>query len=114
MFGPADVPEITAEEVWKAIQKKKKVVLLDVRTLHEYSRGNIGGSMNISVEKIQDEVQKQFPDKDSTIYVYCLSGSRSVVAVGALVKMGYKKVYSMTSGLLAWRAMGYPLTQPAG
>jgi len=37
-----------------------------------------------------------------------LSGSRSVHAVDAMARMGYKKVYNMTNGLLAWRVKGYP------
>ena len=113
-FDVPSVPEVAVEEVWEALQKKKKIVLLDVRTPHEYTRGNIQGSVNIPVEKVKDGVAKKFPNKNSTIYVYCLSGSRSVMAVATMSKMGYKNVFSMTSGLLSWRAKGFPLTQPAG
>ena len=48
-------------------------------------------------------------NKSKTIYVYCLSGSRSNVAVETMVQLGYKKVFSMTSGLLMWRSKKYPL-----
>lgn len=105
-----DVPEISAEEAWNGIQKKEKIIFLDVRTPHEYSRGNIKGSANIPLDTITEGFEKKYPNKNKTYYVYCLSGSRSVVAVDAMIKMGYKNVFSMTSGLLSWRSKGYPLT----
>lgn len=105
----SNVPQITADEVYKAINEKADVVLLDVRTPGEYSKGKIEGSINIPVDTISDEVVTKFPDKNKTIYVYCLSGSRSVVAVDAMVQLGYTKVFSMTSGLLMWRSKKYPM-----
>lgn len=113
-FDLPKVPEIEAEEVWKRTQKKEKVGIVDVRTPHEYSRGNIEGSINIPVNEIAEKIEKVIPNKDKTIYVYCLSGSRSVVAVDTMQKLGYKKVFSMISGLLSWRAKGFSLTQSTG
>lgn len=111
MFGLGEsVPEVEATTVMDSISKKEKVGLLDVRTPQEYSRGNIRESVNIPVEKVSEDVEEAFPDKELTIYVYCLSGSRSVVAVSQMIKMGYKNVFSLTSGLLSWRSKQYPLS----
>lgn len=109
-LGHHDIPEIDADEVFEAISAKKNVVLLDVRTPQELLRGKIIGSINVPLNEIEEKVELALPDKDKTIYVYCLSGSRSSVAVELMIKMGYKNVYSMTSGLLAWRAKNFPLT----
>jgi rhodanese-related sulfurtransferase len=116
MFGISspNVPEIDAENAWEAMQKKKKIIFVDVRTPHEYSRGYIKGSINIPVGDIEDKIEKTISDKSETVIVYCLSGSRSVLAVEMMIKMGYKKVFSMTSGLLSWRSKGFSLTQPIG
>ena len=102
-------PQITADEVYKAITEKKDIILLDVRTPGEYSKGKIERSINIPVDTISNEVTVLLPNKSKTIYVYCLSGSRSNVAVETMVQLGYKKVFSMTSGLLMWRSKKYPL-----
>ncbi len=110
MLIPNDVAEIEAEEVMDAINKEKDVVILDVRTEHEYSRGHIAGSLNIPIEKLPSLVPKTFKDKDREIYVYCLSGSRSTLAVSEMLQMGYKKVFNLRSGLLSWRSNGYPLS----
>ena len=106
IFAPK-VPQIDVSDVKEAIDAKKDVVLLDVRTPQEFAKGNITRSINIPLDEIQDKVEKIIPDKNKTIYVYCLSGSRSVHAVAAMVGLGYQYVYDMKSGLLAWRAKGY-------
>ncbi|MCR4277220.1 MAG: rhodanese-like domain-containing protein [Candidatus Roizmanbacteria bacterium] len=102
--------QITADEVKKSIDDKKDIVLLDVRTPEEYSRGKIEGSMNISVENITDQIIFAVPDKNKIIYAYCLSGSRSEVVVAMMKQLGYTNVFSMTSGLLMWRSKKYPLS----
>ena len=110
MLIPGDVPEISAQEVSKAIQREDDILILDVRTPAEYSRGHIEGSVNIPVDKIPNQAPKTIRDKKRTIYTYCLSGSRSALASAELLQMGYKNVKNMTSGLLAWRSEGYLLS----
>jgi rhodanese-related sulfurtransferase len=106
----SNIPQITTDDVQKAINEKKDIVLLDVRTPEEYSRGKIDGSINISVENIHGQIVSTVPDKNKTIYVYCLSGSRSEVAVAMMKQLGYNNAFSMTSGLLMWRSKKYPLS----
>lgn len=66
-------------------------VLLDVRTVDEYSQGHIEGSMNIPLQNIYS-VKNNIPDLDKPIYVHCLSGGRSAQATSVLKSMGYTKV----------------------
>lgn len=105
-----NVPQITAEEVKKSIDAKEDVTLLDVRTVGEYSRGKIEGGINLPVDEVACKIETVIPDKSKKIYVYCLSGSRSVHAVDAMVKLGYTNVFNVISGLLAWRAKGFTVT----
>ena len=103
------VPQVSADDLKKSLDEKDNVVTLDVRTEGEYSRGKIEGSINIPLDYIPEKVEKSIPDKDSKIFVYCLSGSRSVYAVDEMIKMGYKNVFNLSNGLLVWRAMNFPL-----
>jgi len=103
------IPEITADEVYEALKEKADFVLLDVRTPEEYSKGKIEHSIHIPVDDIANNITTFIPDKNKTIYVYCLSGSRSNVAVDIMIQLGYINVFSMKSGLLMWRAKKYPL-----
>ena len=66
-------------------------VLLDVRTLEEYSDGHIDGSVNIPLDRIYS-VENIVKDKSTPLYVYCLSGGRSGLAVSYLKQIGYTNV----------------------
>lgn len=107
------IPQITADEVKKAIDEKADVIILDVRTPGEFDRENISGSINLPVDDIAEKILVSVPDKNKVIYVYCLSGSRSDFAVNTMRQLGYSNVFSMTSGLLVWRSKRYPLSTSA-
>lgn len=108
-FG-ANIESITANSLKSLIDNSEKIVILDVRTEQEVSRGKIEGSINIPLDQI-DTAEKILTDKNANIYVYCLSGSRSIAAAKKLQKMGYQKVYNLQNGLLSWRAHQFHLVQ---
>lgn len=66
-------------------------VLLDVRTAEEYRQGHIPDSINISLQTI-DKVLLEISNKETPLFVYCYSGSRSGQAVNLLKGMGYTNV----------------------
>ena len=70
-------------------------VLLDTRTVGEYSRGHIDGFINIPVDELRerlDEVEKGKP-----VYVICQSGLRSYIATRILAENGYE-CYNFAGG----------------
>lgn len=107
-FGPK-VPQVEVQEVKNNLDKKTDCILLDVRTPEEFSKNRIQKSVNIPLDTLENNLGSQIPQKDALIYVYCLSGSRSCVAVDAMTRLGYTNVFDMKSGLLAWRASQFPL-----
>lgn len=66
-------------------------VLLDVRTKEEYHGGHIDGSVNLPLDKISF-IENIIKDKNTPVYVHCLSGGRSGQAASYLKQMGYTKV----------------------
>ncbi len=66
-------------------------VLLDVRSDQEYRQGHIPGSMNIPLQSL-GKVQSIIDDRDTPIFVHCLSGGRSRQAAAMLLQMGYRNV----------------------
>ena len=76
-------------------------VLLDVRTLEEYFDGHIDGSVNIPLDRI-NSVENIVKDKSTPLYVYCLSGGRSGLAVSHLKQIGYTNVKNI-GGISSYR-----------
>jgi phage shock protein E len=66
-------------------------VILDVRSHGEYVSGHIQGSINISVNKLSENLNK-LKSKNQTIITCCASGMRSASAKGLLESKGYKTV----------------------
>ena len=75
-------------------------ILLDVRSEEEYRSGHIPGSKNIPLQVI-DKTGGIIENKNTPLYVYCYSGSRSRQAVEALQSMGYTMVKNI-GGIAAW------------
>lgn len=72
----------------------KDAVLLDVRTHEEYLEGRVPGSWNIPLQELR-KVERLIKDKAAPLFVYCLSGARSRMAVTQLQQMGYVKVTNL-------------------
>lgn len=100
--------QVNPDVVFAAINNPT-VLIIDVRTPAEFSKGSIRGSVNIPVDEIAEKIGALVPDKNRIIYLYCLSGSRSQMATDILTSIGYTQVSSMTNGLLMWRFKKYEL-----
>lgn len=101
--------EITVEEIKQAIDRGDKFAIVDVRTATEFNNGHIAGSINLPLDVLRKSIKSIVPDKNTILYTYCLSGSRSSQAVDLLESLGYLNVYSMKNGLLGWRVRKFPL-----
>jgi len=85
------------------------VVVLDVRTVAEFTEGHIERAILI------DQGQSDFIEKakstlpiEKKIAVYCRSGRRSANAAGKLADIGYKCV-NLKGGIIAWKDAGKPI-----
>lgn len=93
------VNEITVEELSKWKATKKDFQLIDVRESYEYEIANLEGKL-IPLGEITDHVNNIRSDVD--VVVHCRSGKRSADAIVALEKLGFKNLYNLKGGILAW------------
>ena len=102
--------QISAEELYALInQGMPESIIVDVRTPAEFAKGALVGAKNMPVDEIMNQVDALRSYKK--IYLYCLSGGRSQLALAQLATAGLTdELYSLSSGLLAWRKLSYPLT----
>lgn len=78
-------------------------VVLDVRTMEEYSVGRIPQARHIPLSQIAQRVSElESCCKDKPILVSCRSGSRSARACFFLRRRGFEQVYNLKGGLIAW------------
>ena len=97
---------------FKQLIETEDAILLDVRTPGEYSRGHIKGSTSIDISDPGFASRIGLLQKDKTILVYCLSGSRSNAAANYMSQNGFKKIYNLQQpGLMDWNRQGFPLEQ---
>jgi rhodanese-related sulfurtransferase len=72
---------------------KNGATILDVRTKEEFSQGHIKGALNISVDKLPQNLSK-LKNKENTLITCCASGMRSASAKAFLSSNGYNNVYN--------------------
>lgn len=92
---------ISPEEAKSRLDHERNIMLLDVRTKEEYAEGHIPNSKLLPLSILEKEVLKKIPDKSSTLFVYCSSGSRSKSAARILIKLGYSDVHNL-GGIVRW------------
>jgi len=85
----------------------KEILLIDVRTPNEYASGHLENSVNIDykADNFKDLISEL--DTDQEVYVYCKVGGRSGRSAKILKDMGFKKVYDLEGGILAWEKEGF-------
>ena len=91
--------EVSVSELKKMKDSKEDFQLVDVREEHEVEIATIGGEL-IPMGDIMDNLDKI--SKDKKVVVYCRSGGRSGAITQALEAQGFKNVYNMKGGILAW------------
>ncbi len=97
------VNAILTVDNYKEVVIGKEVQLVDVRTPDEYHAGKIDDAINIDYFD-QENFAKAFEklDKNKPLYVYCRSGHRSHESAVLLEKMGFKEIYDLEGGYIAW------------
>ena len=99
--GSATYEQISGAEAKELMDSESGYVIIDARTQEEYAQGHIPGAILIPEYEIADRAEKELPDKDQLILVYCRSGRRSKIATEELVKLGYTNVKEF-GGIIDW------------
>lgn len=105
------VPSITAEEARRLVEgeNSSEVTILDVRQPAEYESGHIPGAVFIPLGELHERLHEL--DHHKQIIAQCRSGGRSRSATEILLSAGFRNVFNMEGGILAWRGMtvtGFP------
>jgi rhodanese-related sulfurtransferase len=97
--------EISTAQAYEKYQKG--VFLLDVRTQAEWDSVRIPNTTLIPLDQLAARLNEVPTGQE--IVVVCRSGNRSLQGRNILAQAGYAQISSMSGGVNAWRAAGYPV-----
>jgi len=93
------VPEITPKELKARLDRGDDLYILDVREPHEYQICHLNGHL-IPLGQLPQRVNEL--DTSREIVAHCRSGKRSADAIEFLRTAGFKKLWNLKGGILAW------------
>jgi thioredoxin 1 len=93
-----------------AFQKSEKTILIDVREGFEFRPSHLKKAINIpasgNMEFTADTI-----NKECSLFFYCTTGFRSKRVAKYFCEKGFKNVYSLDGGIVAWRKAGMPVVK---
>ena len=108
------VEKIDVHAAQEYAAQHENAVLLDVRTPAEYNMSHIPGAINLNVQNDDFKSMVAGLDKNKTYLVHCTknpANGRSARALDTLQELGFKNLYSIEGGYVAWREAELPLTE---
>ena len=103
--------EMNSKEVNTMLQKDKKMIVLDVRTVDEFKEGHLKGAINIDIRQPDALSKIDKLDHNAKYIVHCRTNKRSQIAVDHMTKNGFKIVYQMMDGITGWNQNELPLVK---
>ncbi len=93
------VPQMQVTELKRRMDAGENIFVLDVREPYEFAIAQIGGHL-VPLGDLPQRVQELDPNRE--IVVQCKSGARSQRAAEFLAQNGFKRVYNLAGGIIAW------------
>jgi glyoxylase-like metal-dependent hydrolase (beta-lactamase superfamily II)/rhodanese-related sulfurtransferase len=98
------IKSVTADELADSLEEHPTIMLLDVRKKSEYDSEHIIGAENLPLDTINTEISHL--DRDTTYYVHCAAGYRSVIFISIMMARGFKNLVNVKSGFKALKQCG--------
>ncbi len=107
-YEKSEWSEITVDELHDRFNSIQPPLILDIRTVKEYTDGHIPTARQIAVTEIKSNLENLQSFKEKEIVTLCPGGGLSLVAVDILVDADFKDVKSLKGGMDLWTEKGYP------
>ncbi|MBC7863542.1 MAG: thioredoxin, partial [Bacteroidia bacterium] len=103
------VVKLEAEQFKNKIDSAKNFQLVDVRTPEEFKDAHLKHAFNNNVMDSTFSKKSESLDKNKPVFIYCKGGSRSANAAQILNKAGFKTIYDLNGGIMAWNNKNLPV-----
>lgn len=101
---------ISETALWKKIQDKENLLVVDVREPAEYAVGHIQGAINIPIRELGKNLHR-LPKDGTLIVIVCKTGIRAGYGTAVLRLLGYPQVRNLRGGMVAWQQANLPMVQ---
>ncbi len=108
------IAKIDVNSAQEYVAQHENAVIMDVRTPAEYDMSHITGAMNVNVQNDDFATMVAGLDKDKTYLVHCTrnpADGRSARALETLQELGFRNLYNLEGGYIAWKEAELPLTE---
>ena len=105
------IKEITLDEARARLAQNPKAILIDVREDAEWAAGHAAEAKHLGKGVLERDIEKQFPDTNAEIIMYCGGGFRSALTCDVAQRMGYKNAASLVGGYKAMAQAGWPMAK---
>lgn len=103
---------INAQTAKNLISEDNDVIVLDVRTPKEFSKGHIASAVNISVYDPEFAQYVSRLDPSKTYIVHCAvnpRGGRGDKSINIMAELGFTNLLSLSGGINSWKRAGFPV-----
>ena len=115
-LNSASIKTLTVQELCRMLDKElykegpDSIHILDVRSDEELRKdGQVPKAQHIHVTQIPGRM-KEVP-RDRTVYVFCGSGLRSMIAASFLERNGWKNLAVVLGGMAGWKSIKCPISK---
>lgn len=113
----SEVEELFPWDLEEKLSSTPDLLLVDVREPYEFSAMHIAGAINVPRGVLESACEWDYEEtvpelaagREREIVVICRSGYRSVLAAHTMQRMGFKRVYSLKTGMRGWFEFEQPM-----
>jgi rhodanese-related sulfurtransferase len=88
--------------------REDSALLIDDREFFEFRRSRIHGALFMPPSGGFD-IAADTIDKNRPLFCYCYNGGRSIRALLFFYDKGFRKLYNLEGGIVAWQRDGFPV-----
>ncbi|HGX92029.1 MAG TPA: rhodanese-like domain-containing protein [Candidatus Tenderia sp.] len=93
------------------LMNQEDAAILDVREDSEYQEGHVLNAIHIPLGLLEARLDELDEYREKPLIVYCRSGQRSAKAGAILRRQGFKSLYKLSGGMMAWTSANMPVSR---
>ncbi|MDR0702991.1 MAG: rhodanese-like domain-containing protein [Azoarcus sp.] len=90
---------------------REDALVIDVREQGDFDQGHLPNARHLPFGDLERRAGELEKFRARPFILYCGNGSRAAMAIAALKKAGFEKLYNLRGGLFEWEKAGQPLTR---